>query len=121
MFHSDNAYFLGNATINTYRCKTNKVSNTAFRGFGGPQGVLMIEYIIDDIARKLGKDPLEVRKRNLYDPKGKLGSRCTTHYYMTVEDSITDQIFTQLEKSGDYAKRVQEVKAFNAKSKILKK
>ena len=121
MFHSDNAYYLGNATINTYRCKTNKVSNTAFRGFGGPQGVLVIEYIMDEIARRLGKEPQDVRKINLYDPKGKLGKRCTTHYYMTVEDSITHEIFEQLEKSADYAKRVQEVKAFNAKSKILKK
>lgn len=121
MFHSDNAYFLGNATITTYRCKTNKVSNTAFRGFGGPQGVVVIENIIDDIARTLGKEPQDVRKINLYDPKGKLDKRCTTHYYMTVEDSITHEIFAQLEKSADYAKRVKEVKDFNAKSKILKK
>ena len=121
MFHSDNTYYLGNATINAYRCKTNKVSNTAFRGFGGPQGVLVIEYIMDEIARKLGKEPQGIRKINLYDPKGKLDKRCLTHYYMTVEDSITHEIFEQLEKSGDYAKRVQEVRAFNTKSKILKK
>ncbi len=121
MFHADNAYFLGNAKVTSYRCKTNKVSNTAFRGFGGPQGLLLIEYIVDEIARKLGKEPLDVRKINLYDPKGKLAKRCTTHYYMTVEDSITHEIFAQLEKSGDYAKRVREVRAFNAKSKILKK
>ena len=121
MFHSDNAYFLGNALITSYRCKTNKVSNTAFRGFGGPQGLLLIEYIMDEIARALGKEPLDVRKANLYDPKGKLDKRCTTHYYMTVEDSITHEIFAQLEKSGDYARRVKEVRTFNAKSKILKK
>ena len=121
MFHSDNTYFLGNALITSYRCKTHKVSNTAFRGFGGPQGLLLIEYIMDEIARELGKEPLDVRKANLYDPKGKLGKRCTTHYHMTVEDSITHEIFAQLEKTGDYAKRVQEVKAFNAKSKILKR
>ncbi len=121
MFHADNAYFLGNAKVTSYRCKTNKVSNTAFRGFGGPQGLLLIEYIVDEIARKLGKDPLDVRKANLYDPKGKLGKRCITHYHMTVEDSITHELFAQLEKSGDYAKRVQEVRNFNARSKILKK
>ncbi|MCE9508108.1 MAG: xanthine dehydrogenase molybdopterin binding subunit [Alphaproteobacteria bacterium] len=121
MFHSDNAYYLKNARITSYRCFTNKVSNTAFRGFGGPQGMLFIEYIIDDIARALGKDPLAVRKANLYDPKGKTGKRCLTPYYMKVEDSITDKIFTQLEKSGSYAKRVKETKAFNAKNKILKK
>jgi xanthine dehydrogenase large subunit len=121
MFHSDNTYYLGNALITSYRCKTHKVSNTAFRGFGGPQGLLVIEYIMDEIARELGREPLDVRKANLYDPKGKLGKRCTTHYHMTVEDSITHELFAQLEKTGDYEKRVQEVKAFNAKSKILKK
>lgn len=121
MFHADNAYFLGNATINSYRCKTNKVSNTAFRGFGGPQGMLVMEYIMDEIARALGKEPLDIRKANLYDPKGRLGKRCTTHYHMTVEDSITHELFAQLEKSGDYAGRVREIKAFNATSKILKK
>ena len=121
MFHSDNAYYLGNAKVTSYRCKTHKVSNTAFRGFGGPQGLLLIECIIDEIARKLGKEPLDVRKVNLYDPKGRLDKRCMTHYHMTVEDSITHDIIAQLEKSGDYAKRVQEIKTFNAKSKILKK
>ncbi|MBI3442078.1 MAG: xanthine dehydrogenase molybdopterin binding subunit [Proteobacteria bacterium] len=121
MFHSDNTYYLGNATITSYRCKTHKVSNTAFRGFGGPQGMLVIEYIIDEIARALGKDPLEVRKVNLYDAKGKLGQRCTTHYHMTVEDNITQELFAQLEKTGDYHRRMQEIKKFNAESKILKK
>jgi xanthine dehydrogenase large subunit len=121
MFHSDNAYYLKNARITSYRCFTHKVSNTAFRGFGGPQGMLFIEYIIDDIARTLGKDPLTVRKVNLYDPQGKTSKRCMTPYYMKVEDSITDKIFSQLEKTGSYAKRVKEIKAFNAKNKILKK
>jgi xanthine dehydrogenase large subunit len=62
MFHSDNAYYLGDATVTGHRCKTNTASNTAYRGFGGPQGMVAIEYIMDDIARTLGKDPLEVRK-----------------------------------------------------------
>ncbi len=66
MFHCDNAYFLENVRIVSHRCKTNTVSNTAFRGFGGPQGMFAIEYVIDDIARTLGKDPLEVRRRNFY-------------------------------------------------------
>jgi xanthine dehydrogenase large subunit len=121
MFHSDNAYYLKNARITSYRCFTNKVSNTAFRGFGGPQGMLFIEYIVDEIARKLGKDPLDVRKANLYDPQGKIKKRCLTPYYMKVEDSVTDKIFTRLEKTGSYAKRVKEIKVFNAKNKILKK
>lgn len=121
MFHSDNVYFLGNARIDSYRCKTHKVSNTAFRGFGGPQGMLAIEYIVDEIARRLGKEPMDVRRANLYDEKGKLGDRCTTHYYMTVEDNIISDIFRQLEKTGEYARRVGEIKKFNAGSKILKK
>ena len=66
MFHSDNAYYLGDATINGHRCKTNLASNTAYRGFGGPQGMVAIEEIMDAVARELGKDPLEVRKRNYY-------------------------------------------------------
>lgn len=64
MFHSDNAYYLGDATINGHRCKTNLASNTAYRGFGGPQGMVAIEEIMDAVARELGKDPLDVRKRN---------------------------------------------------------
>lgn len=121
MFHSDNTYFLEHAKITSYRCFTHTVSNTAFRGFGGPQGMLAIEYIVDEIARSLGKEPLDVRKTNLYDAKGKLGKRCTTHYGMTVEDNIIRDIFAELEKSSSYAKHVQDVRAFNAKSTILKK
>jgi xanthine dehydrogenase large subunit len=121
MFHADNVYYLGNSKVTSYRCFTHKVSNTAFRGFGGPQGMLAMEYVIDDIARKLGKDPQAVRKINLYDAKGKLKDRCTTHYGMTVEDNIIGDIFAALEKSGEYAKRMQDVKKFNAGSKVLKK
>ncbi len=121
MFHSDNCYFLGNATITSYRCRTNKVSNTAFRGFGGPQGMLAIEYIMDDIARALGKDPLAVRKANLYDHKTRRGTRATTHYYMDVEDNITQDILAQLEKSADYAARVEKIRSFNAQNRFLKK
>src|SRR5690606_3932275 len=100
---------------------TNKVSNTAFRGFGGPQGMLVIEYIMDDIARHLGLDALTVRRRNLYDPKGALNKRCTTHYGMTVEDCITADIFDGLEKPSDYRARLDAVVALNAKNTILKK
>ncbi|MEZ0223728.1 MAG: xanthine dehydrogenase molybdopterin binding subunit [Alphaproteobacteria bacterium] len=121
MFHADNVYYLGNSKVTSYRCFTHKVSNTAFRGFGGPQGMIAMEYVIDDIARKLGKDPQAIRKINLYDAKGKLKDRCTTHYGMTVEDNIIGDIFSTLEKTGDYAKRVQDVKKFNAGSKVLKK
>ncbi len=66
MFHCDNCYYLPHVSITSHRCKTHTVSNTAFRGFGGPQGMMVIEYVIDEVARDLGLDPLEVRKRNFY-------------------------------------------------------
>ncbi|MFP3366189.1 molybdopterin cofactor-binding domain-containing protein, partial [Pseudoalteromonas sp. SIMBA_148] len=66
MFHADNAYYLGNAHVRGIRARTNVASNTAFRGFGGPQGMLAVESAMEDIARRLGRDPLEIRKRNLY-------------------------------------------------------
>ena len=117
MFHSDNAYFLGNATINGHRCKTNTASNTAYRGFGGPQGMVAIEEIMDAVARSLGKDPLEVRKTNYY---GKT-ERNVTHYHQTVEHNVIHEMTAELEASSDYAKRREEIRAFNAKSPVLKK
>ncbi|WP_313407420.1 xanthine dehydrogenase molybdopterin binding subunit [Stutzerimonas kunmingensis] len=117
MFHSDNAYYLGDATINGHRCKTNLASNTAYRGFGGPQGMVAIEEIMDAVARELGKDPLEVRKRNYY---GKT-ERNVTHYYQTVEHNMLEEMTAELEASSEYAKRREEIRAFNASSPILKK
>lgn len=117
MFHSDNAYYLGDATINGHRCKTNTASNTAYRGFGGPQGMVAIEEVMDAIARSLGKDPLEVRKANYY---GKT-ERNVTHYYQTVEDNLLEEMTADLEASSEYAKRREEIRAFNAKSPVLKK
>jgi xanthine dehydrogenase large subunit len=117
MFHSDNAYFLENATINGHRCKTNTASNTAYRGFGGPQGMVAIEEIMDAIARSLGKDPLEVRKLNYYGKE----ERNVTHYYQTVEHNMLAEMTEELEASSEYAKRREEIRAFNAKSPVLKK
>jgi len=117
MFHSDNAYYLGDATINGHRCKTNLASNTAYRGFGGPQGMVAIEEIMDTVARELGKDPLDVRKRNYY---GKT-ERNVTPYYQTVEHNMLEEMTAELEASSEYAKRREEIRAFNAKSPILKK
>ncbi len=117
MFHSDNAYYLGDATINGHRCKTNLASNTAYRGFGGPQGMVAIEEIMDAVARELGKDPLDVRKRNYY---GKT-ERNVTPYYQTVEHNMLEEMTAELEASSEYAKRREEIRAFNAKSPILKK
>jgi len=117
MFHSDNAYFLDQAKVVGNRCKTNTVSHTAFRGFGGPQGMMTIECVMDDIARHLGKDPLEVRKINLY---GK-DERNVTHYHQTVEHNILPDLIERLEQSADYQRRREEILTFNAQNKVLKK
>lgn len=117
MFHCDNAYFLENVRILSHRCKTNTVSNTAFRGFGGPQGMFAIEYAIDDIARTLSIDPLAVRRENLY---GK-DERNVTHYQQVVEDNIASELFDQLQDSSDYERRRAAIHEFNAGSKVLKR
>jgi len=117
MFHSDNAYYLGDVTINGHRCKTNTASNTAYRGFGGPQGMVAIEEIMDAVARELGQDPLEIRKRNYY---GKT-ERNITPYYQTVEHNMLEEMTAELEASSEYARRREEIRAFNASSPILKK
>ncbi|SDD37488.1 xanthine dehydrogenase molybdopterin binding subunit [Kordiimonas lacus] len=116
MFHADNCYFLGDSTIKSHRCKTHTVSNTAFRGFGGPQGMIGVEYVIDDIARTLGKDPNEVRQANLYGE-----GRDTTPYGMTVEDNIAAELITKLEDSANYQARRAAIRDFNAKSPVLRK
>jgi xanthine dehydrogenase large subunit len=117
MFHSDNAYFLDQATVTGNRCKLNTVSHTAYRGFGGPQGMMTIEMVMDDIARQLGKDPLEIRKANLYGTN----DRNETHYHQTVEHNNLSEIIETLEESSDYQARRKAVQAFNADNPILKK
>ena len=117
VFHSDNAYYLETFDILSLRVKTNTQSNTAFRGFGGPQGILCIEYIIDDIARRLGKDPLDVRKLNFYGRT----DRNVTPYQMVVEDNVVHELVDQLEASSRYRERRKQIDAFNARSRILKK
>ena len=117
MFHCDNAYFLENVSIVSHRCKTNTVSNTAFRGFGGPQGMVAIEYVIDDIARTLGLDPLDVRRRNFYG----IGERDVTPYGQAIEDNILDVIADKLEANADYRARRAAIREFNASSAILKR
>ena len=92
MFHADNAYYLPAATITTKRMKTNTVSNTAFRGFGGPQGMMVAERVIDEIAWTLELDPLDVRKRNLYRE-----GRDVTPYGMVVEDNILPTLIDRCE------------------------
>jgi xanthine dehydrogenase large subunit len=117
MFHCDNTYFLENATIVSHRCKTNTVSNTAFRGFGGPQGMFGIECVVDDIARYLGKDPLDVRRENFYG----IDERNTTQYQQTVDDNIIHEIVDELEESSDYRQRVKEIRQFNDTHELLKR
>ncbi|WP_097461984.1 xanthine dehydrogenase molybdopterin binding subunit [Mangrovitalea sediminis] len=116
MFHADNAYFLDQARVVGHRCKTHTVSNTAFRGFGGPQGMMIIEQAMDDIARYLGKDPLDVRKGNLYRP-----GQDVTHYGQKIEQHVLPALIDQLEVSADYRQRRESVRAFNAANPILKK
>ena len=116
MFHADNAYFYPAARIATRRLRTNTVSNTAFRGFGGPQGMLFAERLMEVVALKTGLDPLDVRKANLYGVKGDV-----TPYGMKVEDNLAPAIIEELEASSDYRARRQEIARFNAASPVLKK
>lgn len=116
MFHADNAYFYPAARIATRRLRTNTVSNTAFRGFGGPQGMLFAERLMEVIAITTGLDPLDVRKANLYGVKGDV-----TPYGMKVEDNIAPEVIAQLESSSDYRARRKAITAFNANSPVLKK
>ncbi|WNC72682.1 xanthine dehydrogenase molybdopterin binding subunit [Thalassotalea psychrophila] len=117
MFHSDNAYFLDQATVTGNRCKLNTVSHTAYRGFGGPQGMMTIEMVMDEIARHLGKDPLEIRKVNLYGHE----DRNETHYHQEVEHNNLPEIIATLEQSSDYQARRKAVTEFNENNSILKK
>jgi xanthine dehydrogenase large subunit len=124
IFHSDNAYYLENVEIVSYRCKTHTQSHTAFRGFGGPQGVILIETIMGDIAQYLQRDPLDIRLHNLYseEPLGDgRGHRNTTHYGMQVEDNILEPLIHQLAHTADYTKRRQTIAHWNANSPILKR
>ncbi|WP_438956546.1 xanthine dehydrogenase molybdopterin binding subunit [Cognatiyoonia sp.] len=123
MLHADNAYFLPAVKITSHRLKTNTQSATAFRGFGGPQGVLGIERVMDAIAHELGLDPVAVRKVNYYAPMGKTDpSRgTTTPYGMEVTDFILDGITDRLLTSANYGKRKQAVADWNATHDYLKR
>lgn len=117
VFHADSSYYIPDVTITGLCCKTHTVSNTAFRGFGGPQGMAVTEYVIDEIARMLGRDPLDVRLANLY---GK-DDRNVTPYFQTIRDNILPELFDELLASSDYRQRRQEIDRFNAGSPHLKK
>ena len=119
--HIDNAYYLSDVDVRAMAGKTNTQSNTAFRGFGGPQGAIAMENIIDNIARELNKDPLDVRKVNFYGNSTVHPERNTTHYGMTVEDNVIHELVAELTASSDYRQRREAVRAFNAASPVLKK
>lgn len=118
MFHSDNAYYLPAVSVAGHRVKTHTVSNTAFRGFGGPQGIVAIEDVIDAVARATGLDPLDVRKRNLY---ASLGDRNITHYGQRVEQEVLPQLIKRLEKTADYRARREAIREFNAANPVLRR
>ena len=117
LFHCDNAYFLPAVKAVSAPLYTNTVSNTAFRGFGGPQGMVGMERVIDEVAFATGLDPLEVRKRNFYG----IADRNVTPYHQTVEDNVVHRIVEELEQSSDYERRRREIAAFNANSPIIKR
>ncbi|EGF91614.1 xanthine dehydrogenase, molybdopterin binding subunit [Asticcacaulis biprosthecium C19] len=115
MFHADNCYHLPNVEIVSHRYKTHTVSNTAFRGFGGPQGMLAIERVMDAIAAHLGRDAVSVRQVNFYRP----GDR--TPYGMEVTDFVADCIISELLESSNYAARKMAIESFNATHPYLKR
>ena len=117
LLHIDNAYHLSDIEIENHLCKTNISTSTAFRGFGGNQGMMSIENIIDNISRYLNKDPSEIRKLNFY----KNNTKNITHYGMKIEDNVIDDIFEKLIKSSNYKKRYAEIKKFNKQNKFKKK
>ncbi|WP_417210631.1 xanthine dehydrogenase molybdopterin binding subunit [Antarctobacter sp.] len=139
MLHADNAYFLPAVRIESHRLKTNTQSATAFRGFGGPQGVVGIERVMDHIAHTLGRDPLQIRRANYYDgseggaaphsgkpsPPGRIFAekkpRNVTPYGQVVEDFILHEMTDALARSCEYAVRRADVAAWNAANPVLKK
>ncbi|MEO8248195.1 MAG: xanthine dehydrogenase molybdopterin binding subunit [Burkholderiales bacterium] len=115
--HFDNAYWLPNVDMHGYSGRTNTQSNTAFRGFGGPQGAIAIENILDSIARKLGKDPLDVQRANFYGKE-----ECNiTPYQQTVSDNVIHELVAELEASSDYRARREAAAQFNKTSPVLKR
>ncbi|MDC8757119.1 xanthine dehydrogenase molybdopterin binding subunit [Janthinobacterium fluminis] len=118
--HFDNSYYLSDVEIRAACGKTNTQSNTAFRGFGGPQGAIAIEYIIDDIARNLGRDALDIRRLNFYGRNDAEG-RNVTPYGQKIVDNVIVELSAELEASSAYRVRRAAVDAFNRSSPVLKK
>ncbi|UGQ47236.1 xanthine dehydrogenase molybdopterin binding subunit [Massilia endophytica] len=115
--HFDNAYYLSDVDIRAGCGKTNTQSNTAFRGFGGPQGAIAIEYVIDEIARNLGRDPLDIRRQNFYGKE----ERNQTPYGQVIVDNVIGELTAELEQSSEYRARRKAIDDFNRSSPVLKK
>ncbi len=119
LFHADSSYFYPHVKLTSQPLKTHTVSNTAYRGFGGPQGMLGGERIIEEIAYALGKDPLDIRKANFYGQPG--SERVLTPYHQTVEDNIIARVVEELETSCDYQARRKAIVEFNRTSPVIRK
>ena len=119
LFHADSSYYYPHVRLTSQPLKTHTVSNTAFRGFGGPQGMLGAERIIEEIAYATGKDPLEIRKLNFYGKRG--SERTVTPYHQEVEDNIITKVVEELEISSDYQARRRAIIDFNADSPVIRK
>jgi xanthine dehydrogenase large subunit len=124
MLHADNAYNLPNIRIESHRLKTNMQSATAYRGFGGPQGGLGMERIVDHIAQTLGIDPVSVREKNFYASGGSLSRKMkpdTTPYGQEVTDSIIEELSAALKSSSGYNTRREAVDKWNESNPIIKR
>ena len=122
MCHADNAYHIPHMRVISHRCRTHTQSNTAFRGFGGPQGMVGIERVIDQVAHHLGLDPLVVRQRNFYPHKFSAGgARGRTPYGQIVEDCILQDIVPRLAADADYEARRAEIEAFNSAGGMIRR
>ncbi len=119
LFHADSSYFYPHVHLTSMPLKTHTPSNTAFRGFGGPQGMLGAERFIEEIAYAIGKDPLEIRKLNFYGQPG--SGRTTTPYHQEVEDNIILRIVEELEESANYQARRNAIIGFNRDSRYIRK
>jgi xanthine dehydrogenase large subunit len=114
--HTDNAYWIPHFRAVGHACKTHKQSNTAFRGFGGPQGVVIMEDALDLIAKRVGRDPNEVRALNFYGERGD-----ETPYGQKVDENHLPRMWAEVKRDGDVAKRRAEIDAFNKTGSVLKR
>ncbi|MEC8643077.1 MAG: xanthine dehydrogenase molybdopterin binding subunit [Pseudomonadota bacterium] len=122
MCHADNAYHIPHMRVVSHRCRTHTQSNTAFRGFGGPQGMVGIERVMDQVAHHLGLDPLVVRQRNFYPHKFSAnGAKGRTPYGQIVEDCILQDIVPRLAADADYEARRAEIEAFNSAGGMIRR